>query len=219
MPDEEKQGTDEQRTESSETPDTPREEKKGGDEERRFTQADIDRAVRDRLARERSKAKPEKKDAPKKTEDDRLASLEKQLEEERLRRRFDKQAARRGFDDEQSDRLFSLYKVEQPDDDGTWFEGWSKTVKGDTDNQQQGDKAKAEPPEPQRREQAMPNEGSPRKVDEIESGGLVDVFALSDEDITRLGPAKVRDLFEQVLAAGAARDGAPMLPRALRQKG
>lgn len=51
-----------------------------------------------------------------------LRQLKEQLDEERMRRAFDKRAARRGLGDEVSEELFEIFKVQKPADPDEWFE-------------------------------------------------------------------------------------------------
>jgi hypothetical protein len=50
-----------------------------------------------------------------------VEDLARQLAETQMRARFDKRAAKRGFDDDAADDLFDLYKVQKPADDEQWF--------------------------------------------------------------------------------------------------
>lgn len=67
-----------------------------------------------------------------------LKQLQEQLDEEKMRRAFDKRAARRNLTDEQSDDLFELYRVQRPADPDAWFDkksavyGFGKPGSGST---------------------------------------------------------------------------------------
>jgi hypothetical protein len=59
----------------------------------------------------------------------------------------------------------------------------------------------------------------PRKVDDLrDDAGLIDVFSLSPEQVMQMGPAKLREEFEKVIARSRELSGAPPLPAALRRK-
>lgn len=59
--------------------------------------------------------------------------------------------------------------------------------------------------------------GNPQKADPLAEGGLMDVFALSEEDIQRIGTERVVAEFEKAANAHRVSQGAPPKPRALRQ--
>lgn len=50
-----------------------------------------------------------------------LEDVYRELNETKMRARFDKQALRRGISDEAADDLFDLYKAHKPTDDENWF--------------------------------------------------------------------------------------------------
>lgn len=52
-----------------------------------------------------------------------LKQLQAQLDDQKLRGAFDKRAAKLGIDDDAADDLFELYRVQRPDDLGTWLDG------------------------------------------------------------------------------------------------
>lgn len=51
-----------------------------------------------------------------------LRQLQEQLDEEKMRRAFDKRATRRGLSDEQADDLFESFKAQRPSDADAWFD-------------------------------------------------------------------------------------------------
>ena len=57
-----------------------------------------------------------------------LKSLKADLEEAKLRGRFDKHAAKNGIDDDATEDLFALYKMQKPADDSEWFDRKKKVL-------------------------------------------------------------------------------------------
>lgn len=74
----------------------------------------------------------------------------------------------------------------------------------------------AAPEEERKPPAAAPNAGG--KVDRLTSGGLVDIFNLTLDQVVHLGPEGLRKHHEENLAAARSRDGAPPIPRMSKRR-
>lgn len=110
-----------------------------------------------------------------------------------------------------NDAQIQLARAAKPSDAdfGQWLPGWLTQV-GITIKQGNGTATPT----------ATASQGAaPRKVEDMrDSSGLVDVFALSAEQVLAMGPTKLREEFEKTLSVARERSGAPPLPSALRRK-
>lgn len=147
------------------------------------------------------------------SEDERLSLrlLKAELDETKMRGAFDKRASKLGIDDDAAETLFALYKAQNPTDPGEWFERTSKLFG-------LGSKTTPppQPPTGSPTEGAKPPLGAPRppeRVDPHTSGGLLDIWNLPLDQVTKMGPAGLRAEFEKHLAIAAQSSGAPPLPK------
>lgn len=188
-------------------------------EARAFTQDQVNAIVQDRLAKDRAirpaaqPAKPADRPADKSTDSD----LRAELEEMKLRNAFDKRAAKFDISDSASERLFKLYKAERPEDTSAWFDVTATEfgLKAPTvSNPNPGANSANTAPaiDPVKPPAAAPV--APTKVDPITSAGVVDIFNLSDAQVSQLGPAGLRAEYEKILKVGQQQMGAPPRPKA-----
>jgi hypothetical protein len=148
-----------------------------------------------------------------------VETLRDELDQIKKRSVFDKHVAKAGLSDEQAEMVFPKFLAESPQDPAAWatkaattFGIKTQATTTTTDNTA-GQTTAAATVKP------VTAQTAPRGVNALESGGLIDIFSLSDDDRIRLGPDGLRREFEKILAEGNARSGAPGLPKALRAKG
>lgn len=104
-------------------------------EEKKFSQADLDRVVQERLDRDRrSRGGPQKPkaDAPQAAQqDDRvtLKQLQAELQSDRIEREFDRLALREKLSEEQADALRPVFKVWRGTAEGDGAE-WLRSIRG-----------------------------------------------------------------------------------------
>lgn len=126
-------------------------------------------------------------------------------------RRFDRALMPLGLSEQMAGDLETLYKVEKPDGSiREWAETKLKAWGA-------GPSQKEPEPEPLAEDPPAPVSGEPRKVKDLETGGLLDVTSLSREDINAMGIDRVKEEFEKVLAEDRKRQGMPQKPKALRR--
>jgi len=190
---------------SSTTPETP----PAGTAERRFTSSEVESIVKERLARVKaSTPTPAPTPPPAPAGKVTLESLQAELAETRLRGAFDKRTAKLSLPDDEVEDLFELYKGKSADVRDNWLDAKAKksmpapTTPSTTTNANAGIEAKPV---------AAPN--TPGRVDPITSGGLVDIWNLTPQQLTDLGPSGLRAEFEKIQAAGSRAAGAPPRPK------
>jgi hypothetical protein len=188
-----------------------------------FTQADMDRIAsksRDegRKAALKEKEQPKQETSPDVAGDKPLTMKDLRAELDTLKQRsdFDRRATKAGVEVDDLDDLFTLSQKHKPDDLDAWIGTKTKflTGKGTMNNNNTGDPTVTV-------ESTKPGAiapKAPQKVDNIAANGMVDIFALTSEQIDQLGPAGLREKLEQVTAAAAARSGAPPLPKGMPQQ-
>lgn len=104
---------------------------------------------------------------------------------------FDKRAARLGLDDEASDELFELYRVQKPTDPGAWFEKKSKLFKLTTTTAN-ADPTKT-PAEPPISNKGSPAPGDTRDIDYIVAENPIGASRVEIERlVAKHGEAKAR---------------------------
>jgi hypothetical protein len=186
----------------------------GGAPARTFTQAEVDAIVKDRVARANKSAQPSKPANAGGGDEQPLTmkQLAAELAETKLRSAFEKRAAKLNLDDETADELFEVYKAKPPEDPAAWFEKKGKLFapKSSTNDTTPAPSSTQATKEAQR-PAAAPT--APAKVDTPTSGGLVDLWHLSLDQLNALGPEGTRREYEKALAVGGQRAGAPPLPR------
>lgn len=138
-----------------------------------------------------------------------LESLQAELAETRLRGAFDKRAAKLNIPDDEVDDMFELYRNKPADTRDTWLDGKAKRFMPVTTNTNTTTTSttttEAKPPA------AAPN--APGRVDPLTAGGLVDIWALNDDQLKQLGPMGLREKFEALKTAARAASGAPPRPK------
>jgi hypothetical protein len=208
-----------------------------GGGERTFKQAEVDRIVEDRLARDRqARARtettttktPERKPAG--TEAERLDRIEQDNAFYRGLARLDTKLT----EDQEAD-LLDLFRIHKPERPGDWLTeraarfGLGRRETTTTSTQTAANNANATTqsttaaggttPNAETKTTAPPGSTTvPNKVNRLESGQLVDVSTLTDEERLQLGPQGMRQQLERVINAGQARDGRPPVPAVLRKK-
>ena len=180
-------------------------------EEKRFSQAEMDAVVGKRLAEDRAKRNAQSASKPATGTDgeDRVTikQLQARLDEQDLRARFDKRAARAGFSDEDADELFEVVRAKPPEDLGAWLERKAKVYGLGTKP------TTAQPTQPAAPAAAATT--APRSVDPVNSGGIVDLWAMSPEALSKLKPHEVRTHFERIKSEHASAIGAPPKPKGM----
>lgn len=178
-----------------------------------FTQDEVNRIAA--KAREEGRKAALPRETPKsepKGDDERLTlkELNAKIEDAETRRRFERQAAKRGVtDDEALDDLYDLYRAQKPTDEAAWFEKKAKAFV--TAKEATPTPTAPEGTDPARKPAAATREPSRNGVLPT-SEGLTDLFSLSDQQIAALGPAGVRAEFEKITAVATRNAGAPSPP-------
>lgn len=189
--------------------------------EKKWTDGDVDRIVRERLDRDRRSRtrKAKKPSAPNPKQPDDGDDLEARLRAEfEATRRFDRLALRHGLTEGQAERMFSRFQADAPDDPDAWLtrelEVWGVTPTTDKQPDRPEETEAKTLPEPR----VQVPTGAPAKVNRLEADGLIDIFALTQEERAQLGPDGIRREFEKILADHQRRSGAPPVPHHPRLK-
>lgn len=189
-----------------------------------FTQQEVNAIVEDRLARERAargqpgqQAPVNGQQAPTQQEKPKPDApvTRQEFEEWQRRSAFDKRVSPLGLSPAAEEDLWTLYNAQKPADPEAWFKSKQETLglKGtqvpntqnaNGGNANSGTQGGANPP-------SAPNAGG--KVNDLTSGGLVDIFNLPLDKVIALGPEGLRKHHEENLAAARSRDGAPPIPK------
>jgi hypothetical protein len=179
-----------------------------------FNQEDVNRIVAKRLEEDRAR-RPAAAPAPKPADSVKTADVDVRAELQEMKQRlvFEKRTRGYEFDEKRSETMFKVY---QANPDG--FEEVLSMV------------ATKPPPQPQQPATQNGSTADPAKtgasaptaptgaVNPQTSGGLVDLFALSESQLEQMGPAGVRAEYEKILQVGNHRAGAPPRPRVLQRK-
>jgi hypothetical protein len=176
-----------------------------------FNQEDVNRIVAKRLEEDRARrpaapaAKPASETNAKTPDVNVLAELQG------LKQRLDYERRIRtlGWDDEKSEAMFPLFQA-SPD-------GFEKAVTVFGKSPQPIATTNGSTTDPAKTGAAAPTAPS-GPVNPMTSGGMVDIFNLSAEQIDQLGPAGLREHHEKNLAVGSQRAGAPPRPRVLQKR-
>lgn len=133
-------------------------------------------------------------------------------------------------------RARQAFKAENPTDIATWARsyasdmGWKEraasSAAAGTSNPGTGSPQPPPSHPPPSSQQNPPPGGkpiaasptAPGTVDAIDSGEIIDVSKLTDEQILKLGPDGIRREVERAVDSGRARSGRPPIPAVLRQK-
>lgn len=134
------------------------------------------------------------------------------------RNAFDKRAAKLSLDAEAEEKLFKLYRAENPQDPATWFDSTVKAfgLKANVSNPSQPNTAA--PTEPVKPPAAAPSSSQPSVVNPITTGGLVDVYTLTPEQFAAMTPQQIREHHEKAVTAAQTRIGAPPIPKAAQRR-
>lgn len=135
--------------------------------------------------------------------------------------RFERLARKHQLSDEQAEVVFDMYKAADPDDGDVFIERLRKAgMLPATTNQsaQQASGQNGANVSGKAQTGVPANVGAGRKVSQLEQDGLVDVFSLSEEELDRLGTAKVVELYEKAKAAARAASGRPQRPSVLNRQ-
>lgn len=175
--------------------------------EKMIPQSEVNALIGQRLAEDRKRREAPVQSKPADRVGD--TDLRGELEEMKLRNAFDKRAAKLDISDGATERLFKLYKVDRPDDPSVWFAETSKEfgLKGPSMNPT----TPIQNMEPAKPAAVAPN--APSRVDQLTSGGLVDIYSMSDEQFRAMTPAAIRQAHESNIAAATHRSGAPPVPQ------
>ena len=138
-----------------------------------------------------------------------LESLQAELETTRLRASYEKRAGKAGIPEDVSDDAFDLYRAKPAESRDAWLDGFARKFMPPTGS---NPPPAATPPasNTELKPAAAPN--TPGRVDPITSGGLVDIFNLTHQQLADLGPHGLRVEFEKITAAGSRMSGAPTRP-------
>ncbi len=187
-----------------------------------FSQEQVNAIVQQRLAADRatrSKPEPVKQEPIKQADKPADSDLRAELDEMKLRNAFDKRIGKFDVSDQTAERLFKLYKVENPEDPAAWIGETAKEF---------GLKSPAQPftqaqvatatiaPTPAPQTAAAPN--APVRVDGITNAGIPDLFQLTPAAMDQMGPAGMRAIFEQATSLGRQLSGAPNRPKLPTQR-
>lgn len=190
-----------------------------------FTQEEVNNIVAERVARVKQQATGTSQTQqttttaqPAATKANPDAPVTRQ-EFEGMQRRsaFDKHAARLGLEPAVEEDLWTLYDAQRPTDAVAWFESKQKMLglKGsqsvNQDPNSQTTNTNGASGNGGTQPGAAPNAGG--KVNPTTSGGLVDIFNLSMDQVIQLGPQGLRQHHEKNLEAARMRDGAPPIPK------
>ncbi len=182
-----------------------------------FTQDQVNAFVQQRLAADRatrSKVEPLKQEPTKAAPVAADSDVRAELEEMKLRNAFDKRMAKLDAPDATAERLFKLYRIENPEDPAAWFDVTAKefglkppqitppvSATAATSNVAPTAAPTA----------AAPN--APARVDGTTNAGLVDLFSLTPAQIDQFGPSGLRKHFEEATSIGRQLSGAPTRPK------
>jgi hypothetical protein len=202
--------------------------------EKTFTQADVDRIVKERLARaERgSNQQRQQQQTQQSSNEDggeklSLKALEKRLEESEKRRQFERKAAKAGISDETLDDAFDLYNAQKPDSMDTWFESKGKLFvaqqkqSATTQSSAQTANAGTEQNGQQQQRKVAAAPIAPGAAESFtDTGGLMDIYQMSPDKLAQLPPGKMREIHERNLRIVNQGIGAPPPPKfGMQQKG
>ncbi len=180
---------------------------------RTFTQEQLNTIVGQRIAEDRVR-RPAKQEPAKAEKPAAESDLRAELEEMKLRNAFDKRVAKLDLKPEADEDLFTLYKAQRPQDPDAWVKSKIESL---------GLKAATMPTPnstttPAATTGAAASTTQPAKVDPVTSGGIPDLWNMTSEQLTLLGPQGIREIHERALAVGTRMTGAPPLPKVMQRK-
>jgi hypothetical protein len=183
-----------------------------------FTQEQLDAIVQERLARDRqARTQQQAPQAPAAAPLDEAEMTPKQMREAfaemKARDEFRDLADELGLAREGRADLFDLMKVQKPTDKRAWLEKKAPLFGGKAASTV----SQTPPQDPPKPPAAAPS--APSKVDPTDSNGLVNLFALSEQQVAAMSPAKVREHFDKILEYAHSQSGAPTVPRPSNRKG
>jgi len=178
-----------------------------------FNQEDVNRIVAKRLEEDRARrpaAAPAAKPAPDNAKTPEV-NVVAELQELKQRLAFEKRTRGYDLDDKKSEALFKVYQANP--------EGFEEavTVFGIKTPQPIASTTNGNTVDPAKTGAAAPV-APVGSVNPMTSGGMIDIFNLSAEQLDQLGPAGLREAYEKNIAIGNQRAGAPPRPRVLQRK-
>jgi hypothetical protein len=194
-----------QQTETTTQPETPA--------VKTFTQADLDRvAAKARKEGEQSALKKTKEQTVQQPQADEagekqltMKELKAQLDDERMRREFAEGVAEHKLPRDARELLFTAFKATKPADHAAWFDANVKLFgTGEAVEKTATQQPAIEPEKPRAVAPTQPN-----RVDPVQSGGLVNIFSLTPEQIDAMSPAQTREHFEKILEHARSQQGFP----------
>lgn len=202
--------------------------------ERKFSQADVDKIVKERIRKEfkreekrvaeraEKEAKPDKPsrrelDANKADKSDFDKVREELAEERRARERgeFENHILRDGrFREDAAEKLWKLHSADKPKDRKAWFDEMhtlgafvkapAKQEETTTQNETQGKEKKGA---------TAPSAPSTAPAPPTVNGGLTDIWNMTPTQLASYSPQQLRGEFEKILEVGKQLTGAPPRPR------
>lgn len=140
---------------------------------------------------------------------DDVRAMREELAAIKAQRSFDRIAAEHRLTPQQSDRLFTLYRAEQPEDASAWL---ADTVRAFNLAPSAPSTVATQNPPAVKPPVAAPADSQPRAVGLQTSNGLPDLAAMTPEDRARLGPQGLKAVFAQISALADERRGKPPQP-------
>jgi hypothetical protein len=187
-----------------------------------LTQEQLDGIVQDRLARDRQARAQATQSPAQAPQQNQPAADPEQMTPKQMREAFATLNAQIQFRDladelgiarELRGDLFDLSQAQRPQDLRAWM-----TKKAEVYGGKAAQPVSQTPPQdPVKPPAAAP--GAPAKVDPVDQNGLVNIFALSEQQIAAMAPAKVREHFDKILEYARSQSGAPPVPRHSLRKG
>lgn len=138
-----------------------------------------------------------------------------ELNELKLRGRFERQALKRGIEGDAADDLYELFKAQKPTNDVEWFEAKSQRFgfKPGTPAAPTAPPATATAPAPEAPKAPPAAPVAPSTNALPTANGVVDLFSLNHAQLSSLGPQGVRENLEKLWRIGNQMSGAPTRPK------
>jgi hypothetical protein len=205
----------------TESTDQKTESKTEQDSEKLIPAEKVEGMIRERLARAKKswakQAEPKQEEPGKPEQESKSEKLtRKEVHEMRIfDRQFSRKARELGFDEDAADDLLGTVEADSPEDWQAWLERKAQLfLKNPAESEEKAEKVA----EPKTETPALHVPvGSPHKV-QSGSGELLDLWQLSREERSALGPTKLREEFEKIVDAARRDSGAPPIPHHPRLK-
>lgn len=206
-----------------------------GNGERTFTQAEVNAIIADRVARVKQQGQ-QRTETTTKTSEGKLTveQLAQRMDQKDAELAFHRAVTRAGLQlSERQERvLLTQFHSDKPERPGEWLtevaadfglgkgtsassgsSAASSTATTTTDEKKTGTGSGAAGAA------GSTSTAAGNRVNQLDSGALIDVSKLSPAELDQLGPQGTRKHLERVIAAGQERDGRPPVPAVLRKKG